>query len=183
MRWALKSTVLGLCILGVAGIASGAGAQRRLMGGAEWGPEPRLERLAARLDLTDEQVEEIEKMWADGLSERAKLRKEMVRIQNELRGEMLEDTPDIDKVRKLAVQRGEIRTKMQVARLEAQLALREILTPEQRDRMSMMRRAGSRGDMRRMGLRPHRGRIGRDRGWGDGKGRGGRPGPRHRRVW
>ena len=142
-----------------------------------------MERLAARLDLTDDQIEKIEKMWTERLSERAKLRKEMMRIQNELRGEMLKDTPDMDKVRTLVAEKEEIRTEMQVARLETQLALRDILTPEQRDRMTMLRGAGRRGELRGMGMGRHRGKIGRDRGWCDGTGRGGRPGPRPRRAW
>ncbi|MFH1680145.1 MAG: Spy/CpxP family protein refolding chaperone [Candidatus Eisenbacteria bacterium] len=94
-----------------------------------------LERMAARLDLTDEQKAEIEKIWSADEEKLVSLKKEMMRARHDLRGEMMMDNPDASKVRKLAEKIGGIRTNIQIARLENQMMLRKILTEEQRDRL------------------------------------------------
>jgi Spy/CpxP family protein refolding chaperone len=48
---------------------------------------------------------------------------------------MLKDRPDAGAVKTLAGKIGELRTAMQQNRLETRLAVREQLTPEQRDKM------------------------------------------------
>jgi Spy/CpxP family protein refolding chaperone len=195
MKSSFASAVIGACILGVSGFVSLAGAQPCLMRDGTGDPTPRLERMAACLDLSDQQIDEIQKLWTGRMSDRATLRTEMMRIQNELRGEMLKDAPDLNAVKKLAAKRGEIQTKMQVSRFETQLAMREILTPQQRDRWMAMRGSGMRASgMRGSGMRggfrdadrgPRRGKIGQGRGWCDGTGPGPRSNdrPRRPRMW
>jgi Spy/CpxP family protein refolding chaperone len=89
-------------------------------------------------DLTDEQKAEIEKIRTADEGKMISLRKELMRIRHELRGEMMKDDPSGSTARKLAEKIGEIRTDMQVAHLEIQLAIRKVLTPEQRDRCLLM---------------------------------------------
>lgn len=123
--------------------------------------EMRLERMAERLNLTVEQREKIADLQTSSREQAVDLRKQMARLQNELRGEMLEDEPDERTVVQLHEKLGEIRTKLQVNRARTRLAIREQLTPEQRDRMMLQRGSWSdrgRGDA---GPGAYRGRGGR----------------------
>ena len=171
MRSIARNAVMGLCVLAASGAFSAALALRGMMRGGPDAEMPRLERLADRLDLAEKQIDQIKELREERLSERIELRKEMLRIQNELRGELLEDNPDADRVKKLAIKKGEIRTQMEIARLEHRLAMREILTPEQRDKLFMLRGPGMRGKLHREGRGFGHGRMGRTQG------RRGAPGP------
>jgi Spy/CpxP family protein refolding chaperone len=183
MRSMLKPAVLVLCVLAIAGTASLASAMPGMMGRGGWDRETSLERLDARLDLTDEQVAAIKKVREERSVECMEYRVELLRIQDEIRGEMLEDNPDIDKLKKLIVSREKIRTSMNISRVEGQLAIREILTPEQCDRLLLLRNAGWRSGFCKEGRRPGYGRMDRGRGWRDGSRSGKRPGSGSRRCW
>jgi periplasmic protein CpxP/Spy len=100
--------------------------------------EMRLERMAARLELTEEQTDAITKIHEAGRSKNMGLRKEMMRLRNELQGEMLKDDPSQKKVLDLNEKLGALRTEKHATRLENRLAVREQLTPEQRDKMLTM---------------------------------------------
>ena len=117
--------------------------------------------LLDRLDLSDAQRAKIDDLRDKGLQERLQIRKELMRLRNELQGEMLKDNPDADRVSRLARKIGDLRTDLQVSRLRQRLAVRKILTPEQRDRLLMMhgtrlggRRGGCAGGGPRAGLGP-----------------------------
>lgn len=185
MRSTLKLAVLVLCVPALAGTVSPAKAEPCLIGGGAWDQGLRLERLAACLDLTDEQIDAIERIREERSSKRADFQREITRIRNELRGEMLEDSPDIAELKRLIAIKEEIRASMQVSRLETRLALREILTPEQRDRLTMLRSSRRQGGFLGEGRGHRHGRMDRGRGWRDGSGPHGRfdAAPRHRRVW
>lgn len=135
------TTTLGLGLLLLTGSAM---AQEADEDAQDWGP-PRLERLAERLDLSEEQTAKIQSIHENARDGVVGLRKEMMRLHNDLEGEMLEDEPNLTKVRQIAKQIGEIRTKMQISRLESQIAVRGVLTPEQRDKFLMMKERGRRG--------------------------------------
>jgi Spy/CpxP family protein refolding chaperone len=109
---------------------------------SEGGSEDRLERLATRLDLTDAQKTQIEGIWKQGEAERTSLRKQSMRLSNEMRGEMLKDEVDEAKVLKLGEQISDVRAKMSAQRLKQRLAVRKVLTPEQRDKWLTMQSAG-----------------------------------------
>lgn len=87
------------------------------------------------LDLSDEQQAAIDKLRDARQEQRLGHRKEMMRLRNELDGLMLQDEPDAAKARKLITRMGELRTGMQVAGMEHRLAIRKLLTPEQRDKL------------------------------------------------
>lgn len=113
--------------------------------GLDRGPEMRLERLAERLDLSDEQKEAIEAIEDQARQDGIELRKEKARLQNQLHGLMLEDDPGTGEVTALIEKIGDVRTELQKIRMKARLDIRAQLTDEQRDQMMLMRRGGRGG--------------------------------------
>lgn len=180
------SGILALVILAAgAALAQGPG-QGAGMGarkGAGKGEGFRLERLAAHLDLTAEQQEAIGSLHEQNRTQAIPLRKKMMRLRNELKGEMLKDSPSSKTVLSLNEKIGQLKTQLKANRLKTQLAVREQLTPEQRDQMLLMKDHGPRGDRRSHG-HGAKGRDGRfggrgmDRGQGQGYGQGDGTGPR-----
>ncbi len=134
----------------------------RLAGPAASAPGERLKRLADRLGLSEDQRAKIRKLWADGERDQLAARKDLMRLRNDLRGEMLKDNPDARRVEGLSQRIGELEARMHTNRLMMRLEVRKLLTPEQRDRLLLMRE-----------------RHGFGRGQGDRAGRWG-PGWRHR---
>jgi Spy/CpxP family protein refolding chaperone len=108
-------------------------------GEGEFGYERRLERLTARLELSDEQAAAIAAIGEQGREEGLKLRKEMMRLRNELEGEMLKDEPSEAAVVDLVDKIGNLKTEMHKIRVKNRLQVRRQLTPEQRDKMLMHR--------------------------------------------
>jgi Spy/CpxP family protein refolding chaperone len=95
----------------------------------------KLETLAAELELTDDQKADVEKIREEGRSEGLALRKQMMRFRHKLHGQLLEDEPDRQAVLLLAEQIGDLRTKLEIHRIEQRLSIRAVLTPEQRDEL------------------------------------------------
>jgi len=118
----------------------GQGRHSRGQGCGGWaeGPGARWEHLAERLELTAEQQTAIDELREANRAQNLELGKELARLQNELEGEMLKDDPDQKTALKLADRLGDLRKEMQASRLETRLAVREQLTPEQRDKMLAM---------------------------------------------
>lgn len=170
MKTLARGALIGVCALALSGAGTAALAQR---GGwrADEPRVPRQERMAKYLELSEEQIASMEELREQGRSEMADMRKEMMRVQNDIRGEMLADNPDINTLKKLTAKRGEIRTTMEIARLTHRLAMREILTEEQRDKLMMFRGPEGRGGFgergrgfRRGGMRFGCGEMGPGRG-------------------
>ena len=101
-------------------------------GGDRW------QRVADRLDLSDEQKTTIAEIRKQAEAKNLPLRKQVMQLQNDLRGEMLKDAPTVDTITKLVGKIGDLRTQMQTNRIKAQLDVRKQLTPEQRDKMLLM---------------------------------------------
>ncbi|MCK4304095.1 MAG: Spy/CpxP family protein refolding chaperone [Candidatus Eisenbacteria sp.] len=138
-------------------VVAPAGAQWGKLRGGPVPPDAPLSlpgpgRMLASLDLTEDQQAKVEKIRDEVKPARIGLRKDLLRLRNELKGEMLKDNPDAGELRKLAEQMGEIRTKMQISRFEECLAIRKILTPDQRDRLLLMH-ARKESHMRQCDLR------------------------------
>jgi Spy/CpxP family protein refolding chaperone len=178
-----QRTLLVLTLVTVAVAASAVYAQGRGPGrgqGGDWGgPDDDFgqgrfhQRLVERLDLTAEQAEAAAKLRDEQQEKALQMRKEMMRLRNELHGEMLKDEPSEKTALELTRKMGDLRTKMQENRLQGRLALRKLLTPEQRDKMLMM---GEPGMGPRGGHRQgdgFKGRGGRGQGQGCGNGCGG----------
>lgn len=127
-------TVALVAILATAALAQGPGP-RRGRGPAQEDGFPRLERLAARLDLTEDQVQAAQELREQGRAAGVERRKAIMRLQHDLQGEMLKDDPSAAKVAELTRKIGDLKTAAQVQRAENRLAFRKLLTPEQRDKM------------------------------------------------
>ncbi len=165
-----SAALAALClVLGLAAAAAaqpGPGAGRGPGDGS--GPGERFGRLYERLDLTAEQREQLGKLRETGRAEGLALRKELQRLRHELEGELLEDAPEGKAVEQFAMRIGEAQGKLQAHRLRQRLAMRALLTPEQRDRLLTLGEGrGMRGEGR--GGR-HFGAPGRDHGRGAGRG-------------
>lgn len=142
----------------------------------------------ARLDLTEEQQQAIAKLRDEGRKERLASRKELRRLRHDLRGVMLADKPDVRAAEKLIGQIADLRAKMQVSWLRQHLAVRQLLTPEQRDQLPLggpgwfdgrddFGGRGGRGGCGGCGGPGWRGhRAGRGPGWGPCQGCGRDPG-------
>jgi len=130
----------------------GRGRSRDCEATARCGQEAgsRLAKMAERLELTEDQKATIEALQEDSQDQNAKLRKELAVLKNELEGELLKDDPGEDTVVGLVRKIGDAKTEMQANRMKTRLAMREQLTPEQRDRMLTFRN-GHRGQGRRGG--------------------------------
>ena len=135
------------------------------------GPEARLEMLAERLELTDEQMEAIQAIHESARKDGMELRKEVMRLRNDLKGEMLEDNPSEKTVLALNQKIGDLKTDLKAIRLKTRLAVRNELTADQRDRMLLMKKG-----RKFQGQRRHEGRHGGFRGPGCRLGGSGAPG-------
>jgi len=152
-----RTRTIGVVLILMAGLMAAAQAQPGPVGRGPQADRPagcdlrgdrdemRLERLAAVLELTDEQKTAIAGLHEKARAERTELRKEIARVRNELQGELLKDSPSEGKVVQLTERIGELRTKLQVDRVKTRLAIRAQLTPEQRDRLLLMDQRPGRG--------------------------------------
>ena len=151
-----RLTWLGfLLVAGLVVGAAGAGIAGP-RGDRDGGP-PRWERMFERLDLTDEQMTKVKEILAENRESAVELRKEELRLRNQVHGEMLADSPDTREVGKLVRRLGEIHAELHLKRLEGEIAVRSILTDEQRDRLLLHRERMGRHE-ERMGR--HRDRMG-----------------------
>ncbi len=138
----LLSTLVALLVVSMAtgALAQGPGqgqgrGGRGGFGDGNFGPEMRMERMAQRLDLSADQMTTIKEIRTKGRSANLELRKEMMRLRNEKRGEMLKDDPSTKTVLGLTTKIGDLRTELQTNRVSNRLEVRKVLTPEQRDKM------------------------------------------------
>jgi Spy/CpxP family protein refolding chaperone len=125
-------------------------------------------RLGRRLGLTDAQQEAVAKIHEAGRARDLPLRKQLRQLRHDLKGEMMKDEPSEKAALTIVSRLGDVRTKLQSGRLSDRLAVRALLTEEQRERLPQWGLEGERGG------RGERGgpRAGHMRG-----GRGGRGGP------
>ena len=162
MKTLVLLTLAAMMVLGAGtALAQGRGGGpgyggRGGFGDGEFGPAHRLEMLADHLELTEEQVAAIEGIRTQGQEKNMELRKEMMRLRNELQGEMLKDDPSEKAAMDLTGKIGALRTEMQANRLTNRLEVRKQLTPEQSDKMLILQgrfqgREGRRGCGRGMG--------------------------------
>ncbi len=162
MRSAARGVLIGLCAMAISAVAVTADAQRWSAKGRGM-QQPRFERVEDYLELSDSQVDEMKALREEHMDRMADLRKEMLKVRNQMRGEMLEDNPDMAALKKLVAEKGRIRTDMETAGLEHRMAMRDLLTEKQRDRLMMFRgrdgksffgRGGRRGGFGRRGAGP-----------------------------
>lgn len=169
MRTLMRGAILGISILALSGVVTGAMAQRGVWRNDDSRPS-RAERIAEFLELNEKQMDQLKELREERWEQMAEMRKELMRVEHEIRGEMLEDNPDVSAIKKLLAKKGQIRTDMEVARFEHRLAMRDILTEEQFDKLMMRRGGFGRGGFGRQGRGFGRGGMGPGRGHGRGPG-------------
>lgn len=157
----IVAAVFATLVMASAGMAAAQGPAA----GKGQGSGLRLERMAAHLNLTEEQQETIKSIHEKSGQVGVQLRKDLARLRNEMQGEMLKDEPSEKAVLSLNEKMGSLKTELKANRLKTRLAVREQLTPEQRDQMLTMRGPGHRGDGRGEG-RAHGRRGGKNFGRG-----------------
>ena len=142
------------------------GKGMKMRGGQEMsmGKADRMDRMAERLELTEEQQASIEKIKEGSREKGLQIHKEILRLKNEMKGEMLKDSPSQKSLLSLNEKLGDLKTEMQANRLKTRLAVREQLTPEQRDKMLVMgengRKHGRRSGKGFSGSESRHGRFG-----------------------
>lgn len=139
--WLALAAILGMATVAAAQPAAAPEAPAALpclqMGPGADEPDPGDCGPLARLDLTEEQEQAIAKLREEGHKQRLADRKDLRRLRHDLQGVMLADEPDARAAEKLIGQIADLRAKMQVSRLRQHLAVRQLLTPEQRDRLPL----------------------------------------------
>lgn len=178
----LMILVLAVAALLLVGTALAQGPRRGA--GAGFGDGQRLEVLAERLELTEAQVATIEGIRTAGREKNLELRKQLMQLNHDLKGEMMKDDPSEKAALGLVNKIGAVKTEMEANRLQGRLEVRKQLTPEQRDKMLVLRErfhGGKGGKGGKCGRSHHGGGQGarcQARGDCDGSGQG--QGPRNR---
>lgn len=124
-------TVLGLSLALIAQPGMGSGPGRGERGG---GPGPGLDRM---LDLSEEQEAKIQDLRLQHQKEMLPLRSQLESLGNDLKLAMTADKFDKAKAEKIINEMEKIRTRLHLARVLHQQAVRELLTPEQRKKFDM----------------------------------------------
>ena len=119
------------------------------------GDGPGILAKAEALELTTEQIKKIKAMRLDMAKEKIRLRSELELKQLELRELMSADEPDIRRIEAKIDEMAPLRTELQKKRIEHRLAVRNVLTQEQKAKLELLRGAG---------LRHHKGHRGGRRG-------------------
>ena len=123
-------------------------AAQRGPGGFEKGPEARMERLAERLNLTPEQQEQFQQVFAGHREDVAPLMERKREAGVALREAIRAETFNEAGVREAAMRVAEIDVELAVVRAAQRQQLREVLDPEQLeqlDRLHERRGATARG--------------------------------------
>lgn len=102
-------------------------------------------RLGRRLGLTDGQQEAVAKIHEAGRARDLPLRKQLRQLRHDLKGEMMKDAPSEKAALAIVARLGDVRTKLQSGRLSDRLAVRALLTEEQRERLPQWGLEGERG--------------------------------------
>ncbi|MFQ6091567.1 MAG: Spy/CpxP family protein refolding chaperone [bacterium] len=156
-KWLILGTAVLLAIgaaqMGYAQRACGFGPGRGLGDGP--GDGPGILAKAEALDLKPDQVERIQAMRLDLAKTTLQIRSELELKRLELRELMLADKPDRRGIEAKIDEIEPLRTELQKKRIEHRLALREVLTPEQRAKLKLWLGPGKRRPDGRRGW--HRG--------------------------
>ncbi len=162
------------------GLGQGKGQKKGCAGNgpAGFGPGHRIEMMAHRLDLSDDQKNTIQGIFENSRQDGVEKRKDLMRLRNQLKGEMLKDSPSEKSVLSINSKMGALKTEMKALKLKTRLAVREELTSEQRDKMLVMGGFGGNDGHGKKGGQGKKGGHGGSHGCGncDGPGKGARQG-------
>lgn len=91
-------------------------------------------RLAGKLDLTDEQKESWEEIRYQSQKSRIDIQADLKKARLDLWHEMQKENPDKESIMKLADEVGEYQTELKKISLSNLIEVKQILTPEQREK-------------------------------------------------
>jgi Spy/CpxP family protein refolding chaperone len=91
------------------------------------------------IGLTQDQSEKLAKIISDHITSTASLRAEMLSKRLELRTELSKEKPDMAKVEKLTGEISSIQAKLLMARIRTEIAIKNLLTPEQKSKLNELR--------------------------------------------
>lgn len=134
----LFAALIALFLFGSA-ISSQALAQKRC-GRHHGGPMFNLEMLAEELELTEEQQAQLEEQKFAARKSAIETRSKLKLQRLELHKLMRADTPDESKIKSTVEEMGELKTELQLNRVQTKLNMHKILTPEQREKMQSLKR-------------------------------------------
>jgi protein CpxP len=137
LKYSLAAAGLSLALLG-----AGAGYAQPL--GGPHGPDRMLSHMAERLDLSDEQSEQIGKILDSGYKSMDGDRARMRELRDQLRGS--DEAFDDKAARQAADELGRMTADMHYNMARTHHEIRQVLTPEQRQQWDAMRE--EHGDMR-----------------------------------
>jgi len=100
--------------------------------------DKRIEMIARRLKLTDEQKKKFLAHQAEMKKAMLANRKQVKEVGNKLKAELKKDAPDRKKVHARINEINELQRKMQIRRVDSLLDLRKSLSPEQRKKFRGM---------------------------------------------
>ena len=103
--------------------------------------------MAARLDLSDEQQEQIDALRLEHYKTMKPLRDEMAEIRLEKQQLMTADDPDLNAINQVIDKQTDLNNKIQKLRAEHRVDMRSLLTDEQRMQLDQTRnrRGGPKG--------------------------------------
>ncbi|MEO0180365.1 MAG: Spy/CpxP family protein refolding chaperone [candidate division WOR-3 bacterium] len=87
------------------------------------------------IGLTPEQAEKLTSILADHITSTAGIRAEIAAKRLELSAELGKDKPDMKKVEKLIGEIGDLHAKLMMERIRAEIAIRNILSDEQKAKL------------------------------------------------
>jgi Spy/CpxP family protein refolding chaperone len=102
-------------------------------------PGARLERLAARLDMTEAQRAEVRAIFEGSRDEMVALREQMKANRTDIRELMYSGDFDEAAVRRIAAEQGDLKAEMIVLRARQRAEMRAVLTDEQISQLEQMR--------------------------------------------
>ena len=94
--------------------------------------------MQGKMGLSDDQVAKIKDLKSDIKMDCGKNRKEVAILENKLEGIMLQENPDVNKAEKLIREIGILKTDNKVNKMKIKMAVRSILTEDQRLKMGGM---------------------------------------------
>ena len=114
------------------------------------GGGPALERIADEIELTDEQLEEIENIRYESELESVDMHAELKKEEIELRHLMDFEDFSRQEIMAQAEKVGEMKQELQLNKMDARLRSLEVLTDEQREKMKDLRRESTREGIKKM---------------------------------
>lgn len=105
-----------------------------------WRGRPPLGVLRRRLNLTDDQVRRLQDIFTAHRDRTERLRIALARVRLDIREALLEQRPDPSRLDSLARRAGELQGQLLRERLQLQLEVRQVLTPEQRAELRQLMR-------------------------------------------